>query len=99
MYESEIVANKYLQENIRFFYHTDYVGYQNTGNPDYINTFKNTYGSYSNIKLNSSVRELENVLSEDLPQIFQLLQLNSLTVLCSSKSKSRNQLSTRSIVI
>lgn len=88
MYEFEILANEYLQENIRSFYHADYVGYQNPGNPDYINTFKNTYGSYSRLILNNAVRELENVLLEDLPQVLRLLQLNSLTVCVVPRAKA-----------
>lgn len=35
-----IPANNYLRQNIKGFYHTDYTGYNQPGNPDYINTLK-----------------------------------------------------------
>ncbi len=89
----KIFKNTYLQRNIQAFYHTDYVGYQKTGNPNYINTLKNTYGSYSNFKLDAAVRELKRVLLEDLPKISQLLGLSSLTVCVVPRAKSNYEAS------
>ena len=91
MYEFTILANGYLQQDIRAFYHTGYVGYRNQGNPDYINTLKNTYGSFSKATLNRAVQELENVLLEDLPQIIQKLRLNTLTVCVVPRAKANYQ--------
>ncbi len=91
MYNFTIPSNEYLQQDIQAYYHTDYVGYRNLGNPDYINTLKNTYGNLSAAILNSAIQELENVLQEDLPQIFQLLQLNSLTVCVVPRAKTDYQ--------
>jgi hypothetical protein len=78
MYKFTIVANNFLLKDIQAFYRSEYVGHRNPGNPNYINTLKNTYGNLSTTELNSAVQELENALREDLPQIFQLLQLNTL---------------------
>jgi len=76
MHQFTISANEYLQQNIQAFYHTDYVGHRKPGNPDYINTLKNTYNSFSEHILSSAVKELKNVLLEDLPEILRLLRLD-----------------------
>lgn len=91
MHDFTIQTNEYLRQNIRAFYHTDYVGYQNPGNPDYINTLKNTYNSISASMLNSAVQELSSVLLEDLPQVLRILQLNSLRVCVVPRAKTNYQ--------
>jgi len=94
-------AKNFLSKDIQAFYHTDYIRYLNPGNPDYINTLKNTYGNFSTDKLNGAVQELENVLRADLPQIFQLLQFNPLTVCVVPRAKtnySANQLLFKSAI-
>lgn len=83
-----ILANSYLRKDVQAFYHTDYVKMGNPGNPDYINTLKNTYNSYSTSKLNSAVQELENVLVEDLPQILLSLRLETLTICVVPRAKA-----------
>lgn len=88
MYQFNILASKYLQQNILAFYHADYVGHLQPGNPDYINTLKNTYNNCPEPKLNIAKQELEKVLLEDLPQVFQILQLNSLTVCVVPRAKA-----------
>lgn len=101
MYKFTIQSNRYLSQDIQAFYHTDYVGYQSPGNPDYINTLKNTYGNFLNAKLNMAVQELENVLFEDMPKVFQVLQLDSLTVCVVPRAKTNyqpNQLLFRSTI-
>ena len=101
MYSFTIQPNEYLNQSVQAFYHTDYVGYRNPGNPDYINTLKNTYGNSSNAILSNAVQELENALLEDLPQIFQLLQMNTLIVCVVPRAKANylaNQLLFKSTV-
>lgn len=85
-----IQRNEYLNQNVKAFYHTNYVGHGNPGNPDYINKLKNTYGDFSNATLNMAVQELADVLSEDFPQIFQKLQFNSLTVSVVPRAKAHS---------
>jgi len=88
MVDFTIQANDYLEKNIRGFYHTEYVGHQKPGNPDYINRLKNTYNTFPPSILNIAVQELNNVLMEDLPQILRVLQLNSLTVCVVPRAKT-----------
>ena len=83
-----IQANNFLRQNIQAFYHTDYTGFNNPGNPDYINTLKNTFNSYSQYVLNQAVQQLTNVLLEDLPQILNLLRINPLTACVIPRAKA-----------
>jgi len=87
MHSFIIKSNHYLNQNIQAFYHTDYVGYQNPGNPEYINTLKNTFIDVPIFELTSAAQELESVLLEDLPQILSILQLKSLTVCVVPRAK------------
>lgn len=75
MHNFIIEPNNYLKQEIRAFYHTDYIGFRQQGNPDYINYLKNTYNDFSrqNIKnLNTAIRTLTDVLNTDLPLISQV---------------------------
>lgn len=83
-----IQSNDFLSQNIQAFYHTDYTGYRNPGNPDYINTLKNTFNNYSRDVLNQAVQQLRNVLLEDLPQILDIIRINPLTVCVVPRAKA-----------
>jgi len=61
-----INANQYLKCNIISYYHTDYTGYHNPSNPDYINDLKNTFNNYPKEKLQNAINQLYNVLKNDL---------------------------------
>ena len=103
MQEFQIKPNDYLRQSIRAFYHMPYKGYGKTGNPDYLNTLKNTYNSYSKLNLDDAVKELKSVLFADLPQILKRTQLDLLTVCVVPRAKqesiySRNQLLFQSTV-
>jgi predicted amidophosphoribosyltransferase len=91
MHSFTIQANAYLSQNILAFYHTDYTGYQNPGNPDYINALKNTYADASNALLQGAVHKLKSVLRDDLTQILQLLQHDLLTVCVVPRAKTHYQ--------
>jgi len=88
--EFAIQPNKYLNQGILGFYHTDYTRHGNPGNPDYLNTLKNTFADAKKTTLDSAVRDLENVLCEDLPQIFHLLQVSPVTVCVVPRAKAES---------
>lgn len=90
MNEFEILANDYLHKNIRAFYHVAYVGMGKSGNPDYLNTLKNTYNDFLKNKLISAARELYKVLLEDFPLILQSVQFEAMTVCVVPRAKARN---------
>ena len=88
MYRFVIQSNRYLSRDVPAFYHTNYVGYKKLGNPDYINTLKNTYNSYSKSMLDDAVQGLRRVLLDDLQQI---LRLTPLTVCLVPRAKTNYQ--------
>lgn len=88
--EFKIFPSKYLTQEIRSFYHTNYLGYRKLGNPDYINTLKNTYNSYSKEVLENAMQELINVLLKDLPIIIEKLEAQSITVCVVPRAKAES---------
>ena len=101
MYKFLIHSNRCLRRDIEAFYHAKYVGHKKPGNPDYINTLKNTYNSYSQSKLNNAVQELRKVLLDELDDLPQILRLTPLTVCVVPRAKTNyhpNQLLFKSTV-
>lgn len=88
--EFTIFPNAYLTQETKSFYHTDYLGYRRSGNPDYINTLKNTYNSYSKEILENATQELENVLLEDFPIIIEKSGIQSITVCVVPRAKAES---------
>jgi phosphoribosylpyrophosphate synthetase len=87
MYPFIIQKNEYLSRDVPAFYHTDYLGYQKEGNPDYINVLKNTFREKSTIELCDAAKTLSDTLREDLPKILQSTQKVLLTVCVIPRAK------------
>lgn len=90
MIQFKIPANAFLATTINAFCHVPYTGMGSAVNPNYLNDLKNTYNSFSQHKLQSAVKELLNVLNEDLPQIYQLLGFDILTICVVPRAKAEN---------
>lgn len=69
--------NEFLHTDVQGFYRTDYVGYQNPGNPDYLNVFKNTFCRYSHQQIGEAVSQLGHNLFEELEYIYSQLNLSA----------------------
>jgi len=87
MIRFQIPANEYLSRSTNAFYHVSYTGMGNPGNPDYLNNLKNTFNNFSEHKLQSAVRDLREVLLEDIPQILQSLGFGTITVCVVPRAK------------
>jgi len=83
-----IHTNDYLRQDIKGFYHTDYTGYKKPGNPDYINTLKNTFKREQQYNLNQASQQLKNVLLIDLRDILNIITVNSLNVCVIPRAKA-----------
>lgn len=88
MNQFQVLANEYLSVNTNAFYHVPYVRMGNPGNPDYLNNLKNTFNDFSEQKLQSAVQELRRALQDDLPQIFQSLGFDTITVCVVPRAKA-----------
>jgi phosphoribosylpyrophosphate synthetase len=84
-----IEQNQYLDQRVRAYYHTDYVGYQKPGNPDYINTLKNTKDDEFPTKLNAAAQQLQNVILRDFQQI-QRTSNEQLAICVIPRAKAEN---------
>lgn len=90
MIKFQIPVNEFLTINTNAFYHVLYMGMGNAGNPDYLNDLKNTYNNFPQQRLQSAAQELRNVLEEDLPQIYQSLGFDVITVCVVPRAKAEN---------
>jgi len=88
MDEFKILANEYLSKNTVAFYNVPYTRMGNPGNPDFLNQLKNTFNDFSQQKLQSAVRELQDVLESDFPKIVQILELDGMTICVVPRAKS-----------
>jgi len=102
MNEFTIYANEYLSQDIQSYYHTDYVGYKNLGNPDYLNDLKNTFGNFPSWKLDNATKKLKKVLKQDLLEIQEdVIGILTVCVVPRAKAKKsykKNQLLFRNTI-
>jgi len=90
--------DEYLDRNIQGFYNTDYTGYNNAGNPDYLNDLKNTFDNFAIEKLNKAGQELADVLKTDLSQFDKKLTICIVPRSKSESTYSHNQLLFKKVV-
>jgi predicted amidophosphoribosyltransferase len=84
-----IERNQYLGQRVNAYYHTDYVGHRQLGNPDYINTLKNTYNNASVASLIDAEKQLQTVILRDFQQIKRDSKVD-LTVCAIPRAKAEN---------
>lgn len=86
-----IQPNKYLQQSIKAFYNSDYIGGGRWREPGTIEnmicTLKNDMNYYSNNILQDKVNQLSRILMNDLPHILQQTGMNNLTVCVVPRAK------------
>ena len=79
MNEFAIKTNQYLSRDTRAFFHVNYLGFRQPGNPDFLNYLKND-NHWDDGKLPNAKSRLRSILMVDLPRIRELLQQNNMTV-------------------
>jgi len=101
MKKFKISKNKYLEQEIDAYYHSNYTKKGNPSNPDYLNDLKNTYGKPDESdnkqwakreqgKLDNAVKILQKVLESDLSNILQEVKPDSLSVCVVPRSKAES---------
>lgn len=90
MHETTIPLNGFLKVKTRLFFHINYLGYRKPGNPDCINTLKNTYNNSPSGVLTGAVFDLTRILSDDFPEIQKILHLINLTVCVVPRAKAES---------
>jgi phosphoribosylpyrophosphate synthetase len=81
----------FLTRDIQAFYHTNFYGAEHPENPNYLYKFKNDpHHNWTDYHLQQATDQLSRVLSIDLPQIQQQIQINPLTVCVVPRAKADN---------
>lgn len=93
-----IEKNEYLHQNIQAFYRCDYVGYQNEGNPDYINTLKNTFNSTSDNELKRAIQLLTENLHNELIEILKNINQENMVICVVPRAKSEQTYSQKQLL-
>lgn len=91
MQKFQITTNSFLDKDVQAYCHLNYLGYKKPGNPDYINTLKNTYNNTPAPILINAVTELIYALNIDLPQILYEANKNPLYVCVVPRAKTKYQ--------
>lgn len=87
-----ILNNEFLKLNIIGYCNTDYLGYQQPNNPDFLNMFKNTFNDYDISILNEAYNIVSEILCKDILWIYRMLgQPKKFKVCVVSRSKANLQ--------
>lgn len=84
-----VESNNFLKKDIPGFFHTDYLGYGNPGNPDFINAMKNGRDNLPSSVLSKAKKKLEKVLSLDLPLVIKRLEFEQVTICVMPRAKTK----------
>lgn len=66
-----INKNSYLDRDVKGYYNCDYIGYQQKGNPDFINRLKNMTKSHNEMDLVKDFIEVADRATNDLQRIIE----------------------------
>lgn len=92
MKEFTIKANSYLITDISGYYNCDYVGYQKSGNPDFINRLKNMTMKSSELDLVKDFMAVLERVSEDLNSIIKKNNLQECMIVVAPRAKAESHL-------
>jgi Predicted amidophosphoribosyltransferases len=85
-----IIKNNFLAKDIVAYYNRPYTGYGHEGNPNFLNTLKNTFDNESLSRLRSARQEVESILLDDLPNIINRHNFQNCICVCIPRAKSLN---------
>ena len=94
-------SNEYLSRDCVGYYRDLYLRFREPGNPDFLNTLKNTLNNYCPSVLKSARQEVYDRVKRDIPDIMKAEKLEEAVVAVVPRSKalmSPNQLGFRDAV-
>ncbi len=83
----DIEKNEYLKIDTTGFYHQIYTGFGQAGNPDFLNTLKNTFKTESIEKLHKAEKQVEDILVADLPTIIKSKEFDNFMLVSVPRAK------------
>jgi len=90
MQKFTVEHNKYLSKDVEAFFHSDYLRYQEPGNPDYLNVLKNDFNDREVPELQEAVNTVGEILNQDLPDVLKELNWNEALVCTMPRAKKFN---------
>lgn len=88
-----VKANNYLQMETKGYYNCEYVGYQKSGNPDFINHLKNMSKKSNELDLVHDFMEVFERSNKDIKEIIEKENFSNCVVIVIPRSKSENSYS------
>lgn len=88
-----LCRNNYLKYSINGYFHQYYTGYKKPGNPNFINTLKNTFDSTSYKELIDAQRMVFNIIKQDLENIIRQSNQRSYLCMCVPRAKAIDEYS------
>lgn len=83
-----IHKNRYLSVSVHGYHSLYYTGFNTDGNPDFLNTLKNTFNNTQVAVLNTAREEVEKILLNDIPLIMQEKHLEECSIVCVPRAKA-----------
>lgn len=93
MQTEKVYANEYISKTSEVAFHTDYLGWNKPGNPDYINTLKNTFDSTAGYELRAAAKTLAAILKKDIAEIYAESDASELVVCVMPRAKTEDHYS------
>jgi len=67
----QVIRNNFLRLNTVGYFHCYYTGYGQLGNPEYLNTLKNTFNNTGILKLKQARNKVVDILLNDIPRVLE----------------------------
>jgi phosphoribosylpyrophosphate synthetase len=83
-----IRKNYFLKKDTIGYYNRYYTGFNQPGNPNFLNILKNTFNDTALSTLNQTKREVENILLDDIPDIIRDNKLSNCVCVCIPRAKA-----------
>lgn len=90
MQKFTVEQNEYLSKDINAFFNTNYLRYQQPGNPDYLNVLKNDFNDREVPELQEAVNTVGEILIQDLPHVLKELDWDDALVCTMPRAKRFN---------
>lgn len=91
--EFTIYKNHYLKHNVNGYFHQYYTGYQNPGNPDFLNVLKNTFNSIPYQILIDARNKVLDIITKDIANIMRVSNERNYLCMCVPRAKALNEYS------
>lgn len=83
-----IESNCFLKRKVSGFYHTDYLGMNRPGNPNYLNKLKNDRFDFSKKIIKSAADDVEKILTSQLNNVLEEFQLDKAAICVMPRAKT-----------